>query len=397
MFRDVSKYSYTPQELSRTYRDADIPKYKLSIDGFFEISNSAADIFASSPRPQYLRIAPRPKNKTLFTLPGLGDNLVIRQTSKILSKFLGVQFFSREDEIRQLCSIIRTEPKAKILRTDIKSFFESVRFEKCIEMLREAGFNNQSALKHLEAIKSASEAAGIFGLPRGLSISSLLAELFMQKFDKKMRSIQSCCYYCRYVDDILVVATNENVNISSAINDALNEIGLIMNPTKTDEVEVGSSKYLDFLGYSINLSNPSIIKIAESKINKTKKRIALAIKEYSSTRDHEMFRRRLSFLTSNTIMRMTGRSKPLIIGFRYSYALASHTQTLDQMAELDKFLHGMLGSKRYYISKKIRTFCTKSDLQSFHQFSFRRSYDIAHAEYRSSVEIAKITEAWAHV
>ena len=46
--------------------------------------------------------------------------------------------FSRDSEVRQLINIVATEPKAKILRTDIKSFFESVNLKMVIDNLQKA-------------------------------------------------------------------------------------------------------------------------------------------------------------------------------------------------------------------------------------------------------------------
>lgn len=42
------------------------------------------------------------------------------------------------------------------------------------------------------------------GLPRGLSISSVMSELYMKYFDLRIRRLEGVYYYARFVDDIVV-------------------------------------------------------------------------------------------------------------------------------------------------------------------------------------------------
>lgn len=139
MYKDVARKSYTFSDLEDTFRSSDLPRFAITKADFESVAKSAAENFAT--QPGYIGsivVSPRPKNKHLFTLPHLEDHLLVRRSYAILSRFLGLQMFSRDSEVRQLINIVATEPKAKILRTDIKSFFESVNLKMVIDNLQKA-------------------------------------------------------------------------------------------------------------------------------------------------------------------------------------------------------------------------------------------------------------------
>ncbi|BCV28935.1 RNA-directed DNA polymerase [Shewanella algae] len=43
------------------------------------------------------------------------------------------------------------------------------------------------------------------GLPRGVEFSSSIADLILQEFDSTLKNHDDVFYYCRYVDDILII------------------------------------------------------------------------------------------------------------------------------------------------------------------------------------------------
>lgn len=396
MYKDVSRKTYTSNDLARTYRDIDLRRFKITKTDFETKADNTAERFATD--QGYIKkiiVSPRPKKKHLFTLPHLEDHLLIRQTSKILKRYLRLQSFSRDAEVRQLMSIIASEPNATILRTDIRSFFESVNFKSTLSDLRKSGFNNPSALKYLESFVQVGNEHGSLGLPRGLSISSLLADFSMRNFDKKAKLIRSCCYYCRYVDDILLVTTNKKIEIIDEIKDILPN-NLELNPDKTEKKQIGALDSVDFLGYSIDLKNPQNVQIAFSKISRAKKRIDLSFKKFLKERDFDLLCKRISFLSTNTIMQMSSREKPLIVGYRYSYPLATEDSVSSQMKELDNYYYGILNSHRYFVSKRLASVLTASQKKQLRYHSFYQAFQKRITYRLSPVEIQKIKQAWVH-
>lgn len=397
MYKKVDRIAYTKRDLVDNYRDSDLPRFKISKSDFDEIAHQSANEF--SEKQTYIKeinISPRPKNKHLFTVSDLNDHLLVRQTCKVLIKYFGFQRFSRNDEVNQLLSVIRTEKKASIVRTDIKRFYESVCFEQIISKLEKTGFDNQSTIKHLKSFANKGSKHSCNGLLRGISFSSLLADFALNDFDSNVKLIPSCCYYCRYVDDILVVTTNDKIDIIDEIKNILPS-GLQLNPEKTEPKKIiGDNEFIEFLGYSISLSNYKNVRIAESKINRAKKRIALSFEKFFSEKNFDKLYNRIQFLSTNTIMKMYSRSKPLTIGYKYAYPLCDENEALRQMIELDKFLHGYLNSKYYYKSILLNGILDKNEKIALSRLSFYQGYIKRITKRRSAKEISEIKKAWIH-
>lgn len=97
-----------------------------------------------------------------------------------------------------------------VIRADIHSFFESIPQIELVEKLSDDGFVSRKTVKYLKRILyTYNETANILdekGLPRGLSFSSHLSELYMRPIDEKVRRLDGVLFYKRYVDDIFIVA-----------------------------------------------------------------------------------------------------------------------------------------------------------------------------------------------
>jgi len=183
MYKNVDRIAYTKNDLLGNYRNSDLPRFSITKNIYDSIAHDAAIEFAEKQKfIKDIKISPRSNNKHLFTIDQLHDHLIVRHTYKILSKFFGLQSFSRDDEVGQLLHVVRTEPKAFIARTDIKRFYESVCFEDLVSRLEKAGFSNQSAIKHLKSFVNKGKEHSCNGLLRGISFSSLLADFAMNEF-----------------------------------------------------------------------------------------------------------------------------------------------------------------------------------------------------------------------
>lgn len=122
----------------------------------------------------------------------------------------------------------------------------------------------------------------IFGIPQGLPISAVLANMYMWGFDRQMYDLlkQSNGYYRRYSDDIIIVCNYSDYNkVSLRITELISEIKLTIADDKTKvfltKYENGELSILDkksgnttaieylglaFDGSTIRLKNKSISK-----------------------------------------------------------------------------------------------------------------------------------------
>ncbi|MBH2842579.1 reverse transcriptase [Serratia marcescens] len=93
------------------------------------------------------------------------------------------------------------------------------------------------------------------GVPQGLSISNILAEIALQKVDAEISLIKDI-WYKRYVDDILILCpAGRSVEIANAIIQKLESIGLSPHPigNSDSKSKVGLlCEPFNFLGYMIS-------------------------------------------------------------------------------------------------------------------------------------------------
>ena len=112
--------------------------------------------------------------------------------------------------IEQIKGLLDNKMPKIVIRADIHSFFESIPQIELVEKLSDDGFVSRKTVKYLKRILyTYNETANILdekGLPRGLSFSSHLSELYMRPIDEKVRRLDGVLFYKRYVDDIFIVA-----------------------------------------------------------------------------------------------------------------------------------------------------------------------------------------------
>lgn len=134
---------------------------------------------------------------------------------------------------------------------DLKSYYYNVRFDFDIKGL----FGNHQAIEGFETLTNSMKSiylkyrdiikCYIKGLPSfkksesllpiGLFSSMLLANVYLKDFDRRVRAVGTCCYYGRYVDDLLICFdVNGEVGSSESelIQKFLVETSLFHNDTK---------------------------------------------------------------------------------------------------------------------------------------------------------------------
>ena len=254
----------------------------------------------------------------------------------------------------------------------------------------------KTTYNHLVNLYLETSKDGFEGLPRGLSISSSLSEFALLDFDYKVRNMDECFYYSRYVDDIVLVTTKRIKNINKKIKNYLS-YDLTLNEKKTFHEQIGKDSQIEFLGYSFNLKDVEYSRISQGKIDKIKTRIALSLRSFvKKDGNYKLLLDRLRFLSGNSVLKMPGRKKPITIGIRYQYQLCSEISIISQLKELDTFLKRMLISRKYYIGKALKQLLSPSQMQELNKISFLSGYQdkITHSYGRERV--SRIKDAWRY-
>jgi len=152
------------------------------------------------------------------------------------------------------------------LKTDIKSFYDNIDHEILLKILRKRIKSKLILALLKRAIKTPTVPSNYkkinkdeykreFGVPQGLSISNILANIYLEGIDEKLGRLG--LKYFRYVDDILHFLDDEKPDeIENTIKDELEKIKLEINESKTECYL--TDRGFDYLGYKLSLPKVSI-------------------------------------------------------------------------------------------------------------------------------------------
>lgn len=190
------------------------------------------------------------------------DTVLVSQIVKLeLKRCYRLYPANRDVIIEQIKGLLNNGMSKIVIRADICSFFESIPQQGLVSKLADDGFVSKKTVKYLKGLfyaynDKADNKEGM-GLPRGLSFSSHLAELFMRPIDEKIKQTEGVYYYKRYVDDILIVADpakGDKEHYWNVVNGVFKESGLALhNDSEKKYIAcwdgTTTEKEFDYLGY----------------------------------------------------------------------------------------------------------------------------------------------------
>ncbi|MBU2947376.1 reverse transcriptase domain-containing protein [Zobellia uliginosa] len=205
--------------------------------------------------------------------------------------------------------------------------------EKNISNLKNIGkfqfFGNYQDFKEtgIQVYKNQKKREGmISGIPQGLPISAMLANLYMLPFDKnivnKLVRLRNC-YYRRYSDDLVLICHNDDLDLAEKIvRDEISKIKLTISKAKTEKFnfktvnnrlecfkikneQIIPNSYLQYLGFDF-YGHKTLIKSANVSrfYREMKESIAMkakrvkAVQEKQLTEDAIIFKRKIYRLYS---------------------------------------------------------------------------------------------------
>lgn len=337
------------------------------------------------------------------------DTVLVSQIVKLeLKRCYRLYPANRDVIIEQIKGLLNNGMSKIVIRADICSFFESIPQQGLVSKLADDGFVSKKTVKYLKGLfyaynDKADNKEGM-GLPRGLSFSSHLAELFMRPIDEKIKQTEGVYYYKRYVDDILIVADpakGDKEHYWNVVNGVFKESGLALhNDSEKKYIAcwdgTTTEKEFDYLGYKFVYRKGKLdVCLSQKRYQKYKTLIDAIFEIYAQcshyrrrvdTRGQEVPRRdalhqlfdRLETLTSNGLL--SGRKNFVATGVYYSN---KHLTNLKQLEDLDAYLAKTIDSKE--------TFCPPANLFDYgkdngyeknvdlivsklHDFSFARGF-----------------------
>ena len=238
------------------------------------------------------------------------------------------------------------------------------------------------------------------GVPRGISISSTLSELYLRKFDADIKRIDSVYFFGRFVDDFIIFCFATPKQTFENISEALPK-GLFINNQKTKimQYRFPSTKHdqvaFDFLGYRFDKRGKKLaISIAPKKVKKIKTRLMRSFWSHAKREDFILLQDRIKFLTSNYILPPRRDSQaPIKAGIFFSYPLAADAR--ETLIDLDKFLKVQINSPNS-ISRDMGVNLRRGERSVLNRYSFRSGFEERIVHKIPWRRIAEIRKCWEY-
>ncbi|MCY9853232.1 antiviral reverse transcriptase Drt3a [Vibrio mediterranei] len=349
--------------------------------------------------------------KSCYTLKDFDQVLISRNLANNLRKVLD-KSKSRNQISRQLVQHLKEGTSYRIYRLDIKSFFESVEFSTIRSSLEKSKVSNQTRLLISSIIKGLNQPDNK-GIPRGLEFSPSLAELVLSDFDKEMKNHKDVFFYCRYVDDIIVITTGfeDKKTFLKCIKSKLpNELSLNYNKQKVIFVDSRTKQdkvvaTFDYLGYNYsvrdtetkankNLFREVDISLSTSRMKKIKTRISRSLFCFSKDGNFEILKQRLDFLTSNRLMKDKKSKRIIATGIYYNNV--NLTDDSESLIELDEYLKKTILGYSCNRGANFTNILSKNQKRELLKFSFMNGYRNNNYKKFSPNKLGEIKNAWRY-
>lgn len=230
-----------------------------------------------TPYRQRLFIKGAGKNPREISIPTVRDRITLRAIADLLvALYPDSSGKLPQTGVLHAMNALRTGVYDTFVRIDVKDFYPTVDHDILMSLLNER-------IKKAEVLRIIRRAIATptapdrsprpkalltSGVPQGLSISNLLAEIYLNPVDQIMQSVPGISYH-RFVDDILILCSSAKaVEVDAKCRNALKEINLSAHAkTEKGKSEIGPTKAgFTYLGYvmrtdRIGVRHSSIVRL----------------------------------------------------------------------------------------------------------------------------------------
>lgn len=213
----------------------------------------------------------RDKAPRVISIPTIRDKIVLRALCNILLNVLHSETQSKLPQtiIHEIKNEIESGKFDYFFKIDIKNFYPSIKHDILLKKIRRK-IKKPEILNLIEGAISQetydssqySTETPTQGVPQGLSISNILASLYLNSLDEKQSPATSYSYF-RYVDDILVLCSSKDSKfLEEKLIKDLELLGLNTHcdsPENCEKQDSGSiCKSVTYLGYKFSDNQISV-------------------------------------------------------------------------------------------------------------------------------------------
>lgn len=354
-------------------------------------------------------------NDEFYFIENISQKLLVRKLNDNIKRIYKDEQANRKFIIHQVKTLLNETAPFWIIKTDIKSFYESIDRDRIFRKLKNDAMLSYYSVFLIKKIFEHSDIISQTGLPRGLNISSSLSEIYMRNFDKSIQRYKDVYYYARFVDDIIIFLNNKQsaINLFEALNEIISneKLDLTINNDKTELFDGLNFKILkkgynkrpihnniEYLGYKFYLNenenkreNKLQISIADKKIKKIKTRIIKSYLDYINNSDFDLLKKRVKFLTGNYGISKSHDGSILKAGIHFNY---THINNFSILKELNVFHKKIIYSKRGSIGVKLNAKLSDVQKDALKKHCFLAGHKNKTYNSFSYVQMGKIIKCW---
>lgn len=265
-----------------------------------------------SPFLENLKNKGRNKYPRIIGIPTIRDRVVLHQ----LHRFLALTFPDRTPKniasryVKEIATDLKAQANTStwVCSTDIKTFYDDIPHSRLINQLKKR-------TKCVHALKLVTHALNTptvpknckkslhplyrqaKGVPQGLSISNILASIYMQDIDEFGQGLINVKYY-RYVDDVLIYGEKKSVQLSfTSLKSRLAYRGLKVHSLSSGKSNIANlSQGFSYLGYVFMWPK---ITVRDSTVERFLQSIAAKFSEFKHNKSKRL--ERLKYLTEERL------------------------------------------------------------------------------------------------
>lgn len=161
------------------------------------------------------------------------DFFALKLLDRYIRRIYKVIQSDRARIVRQIKVLLEDSGDFSLLRNDIKSFYEMINFDKCIEKFKNDMLLSSRGISLLNSLKERYQNTNgvTTGLPRGIGLSATLSEIYLRDLDKMLTEHPDVIFCSRYVDDIFILTDRSKAQIvKNMLIMKTQELDLVLNP-----------------------------------------------------------------------------------------------------------------------------------------------------------------------
>ena len=218
----------------------------------------------------------------VISIPTMRDKLVLKALFLLLKTVFPENCSLPHKIINEVLDAYKSGLYKSYLRLDIKDFYPTINHKILLPQISKKIRKQEilsliaNSISQITIDKPAKKQniRNCIGVPQGLPISSILADLYMVELDKKFKNKKSYIYF-RFIDDILILSKSASTDrIKNKFVQECDQLGLNIHDENEKPCKMSYGKIesgFEYLGYKfsgpiVSVRNSSVEKIEESII-----------------------------------------------------------------------------------------------------------------------------------